>query len=154
MLFFASNLMNGQVSVNVNIGAQPPSWGPAGYASIDYYYLPDIECYYDMRTTQFIYFNAGVWMRSIYLPRQYRDYDLNRGYKVVLTDYHGSKPYANYRYHKVKYYKGYRGAPQRCIECKDQGNDNYYYVGHNNHNNHLGNSDKHGNNGKGNKYGH
>ena len=101
MMFFASNTMNGQVSVNVNLGLQP-AWGPVGYSSVDYYYLPDIQAYYDVRATQFIFLNGGVWVRSGHLPRQYRSYELNRGYKVVLNDYHGSRPYANYRSHKVK----------------------------------------------------
>ncbi|HEY6144150.1 MAG TPA: hypothetical protein VIV55_12115 [Flavobacterium sp.] len=153
MLFFASSSMNGQVSVSVNIGVPPP-WGPVGYASVNYYYLPDIECYYDVRATQFIYLSGGVWVRSSYLPRYYRDYDLHRGYKVVLKDYHGSRPYANYRYDRVKYYKGYRGAPQKSVKHKG-GNDYIYYK--DNHDNHHGNSNKHGdkgNKGNGNKHKH
>lgn len=143
MLFFASTSMNGQVSINVNIGAQP-SWGPAGYSSVDYYYLPDIECYYDVRATQFIYLNAGVWIRSGNLPRQYRGYDLNRGYKVVLADYHGSRPYANYRYDRVKYYKGYRGAPQQCIGYAHHDNHDREYRDYNHGHKHHGKSNKHG----------
>lgn len=145
LLFFASNTMSGQVSINVNLGLQP-AWGPVGYSSVDYYYLPDIQAYYDVRATQFIFLSGGIWVRSGHLPRQYRDYDLNRGYKVVLTDYHGSRPYANFRYHKVKYYKGYKGAPQKCIGYAYR-NDN----GHHDNGNHNGN--RHGNNGKGNKHG-
>lgn len=147
MMFFGLNSMNGQVSVNVNIGTQP-SWGPVGYSSVDYYYLPDIECYYDVRATQFIYFNAGVWIRSGHLPREYRGYDLNRGYKVVLTDYNGPRPYADFRYHRVKYYKGYRGAPQQCIgyayhDNHNRGYRNYdHYDGDYDH--HHGKSHKHG----------
>ena len=36
-----------QVSVRLNIGT-PPQWGPVGYDNARYYYLPDIECYYDI----------------------------------------------------------------------------------------------------------
>jgi len=153
MMFFASNSISAQLSVNVNLGLQP-SWGPVGYSSVNYYYLPDIQAYYDVRATQFIYLNNGVWIRSGYLPRQYRDYDLDRGYKVVINDYHGSRPYSNYRYDRVKYYKGYKGSPQRSIGYKN-GNKNHAY---NNENDNHGNYDKHGNNGnngKGNnKHGH
>jgi hypothetical protein len=144
MLFFASNSMNAQVSINVNLGLQP-SWGPVGYSSVDYYYLPDIQAYYDIRATQFIFLSNGVWIRSSNLPRQYRNYDLDRGYKVVLNDYHGSRPYANYRYDKVKYYKGYKGRPQQSIGHANRANDNHGNYGNQRNENH-GNR---GNNGNG-----
>ena len=114
IVLLASSAIHAQVSVNVNIGS-PPSWGPVGYADVGYYYLPDIEAYYDIRSSQFIYYGGGNWVRSRYLPRQYRNYDLYSGYKVVLNDYHGSRPYSNYRNDRVKYYKGYQGRPQRSI---------------------------------------
>jgi hypothetical protein len=132
MMLFASNSMNAQVSINVNIGSQP-SWGPAGYDYVDYYYLPDIQAYYDIRATQFIFLSRGHWVRSRYLPRQYRNYDLNHGYKVVLNDYHGSRPYANYRYDKVKYHKGYRGTPQRSIGNRGNDHDDHRNNGNNGH---------------------
>lgn len=114
IILFASSAIYAQVSVNVNIG-KPPAWGPAGYSNVDYYYLPDVEAYYDIRATQFIYLNGGKWTRSRYLPGPYRNYNLYNGYKVVLNDYHGSKPYSNFKSHKVKYYKGYHGKAQKSI---------------------------------------
>ncbi|RED27217.1 hypothetical protein BD847_1153 [Flavobacterium cutihirudinis] len=112
LFLLVANATQAQVSINVNIGT-PPAWGPAGYAEMEYYYLPDIEAYYDVRASQFIYFGGGRWVRTTYLPRQYRNYDLYGGYKVVLTDYHGRTPYTYFDRHRVKYYKGYHGAPQR-----------------------------------------
>jgi hypothetical protein len=117
MMLFASNATNAQVAVNVNIDLQP-SWGPAGHPSVDYYYLPDIETYYDIRASRFIYFTKGKWIRSKYLPKQHRNYDLNKGYKVVLKDHHGSRPYDSFKTHKTKYHKGYKGAPQKSIGPK------------------------------------
>lgn len=114
IILFASTSLHAQISVSLNIGS-PPSWGPAGYAEADYYYLPDVEAYYDIRATQFIYFGGGRWIRSRYLPREYRNYDLYSGYKVVLNDYHGSRPYRYFNDHKVKYCRGYHGRPQRTI---------------------------------------
>ncbi|MGE8343576.1 MAG: hypothetical protein ACN6OI_21310 [Flavobacterium sp.] len=112
LFLMVANATQAQVSVNVNIGA-PPAWGPAGYTEMEYYYLPDVEAYYDVRAAQFIYFGGGKWVRATYLPRQYRNYDLYGGYKVVLTDYHGRTPYTYFDRHRVKYYRGYHGAPQR-----------------------------------------
>ncbi|MFV8336649.1 hypothetical protein [Flavobacterium sp. RSP29] len=143
ILFASSNTMQAQVSVNVNIGS-PPAWGPSGYSAVDYYYLPDIQAYYDIRATQFIYFGGGKWIRSRNLPNQYRNYNLYNGYKVVLNDYHGSRPYSNYNNHKVKYYKGYKGKPQKSIGS-NRGNDNKAYKSNGN-----GNKGGKGNNGHGN----
>ncbi len=121
ILFLSSN-SQAQVSVNVNIGTAP-SWGPSGYTNVDYYYIPDIESYYDIRLSQFIYFNNGEWVHSRKLPKYYTNYDLYHGYKVVLTDYHGRAPYKYFKNHKVKYYKGYKGKPQKMIGYK---NDDHY----------------------------
>jgi hypothetical protein len=153
VMFFASSSMHSQVSISVNLGLQP-SWGPVGYSSVNYYYLPDVQAYYDVRSTQFIYLSGGTWIRSSHLPRQYRNYDLDRGYKVVLNDYHGSRPYTNYRYDRVKYYKGY-SRPQESIghRGENRGNDrNYENNGNNGHYNGGGNEGR-GNEGRGNKGG-
>jgi hypothetical protein len=114
IILFASSSIHAQVSVSLNIGS-PPSWGPVGYSEAEYYYLPDVEAYYDIRATQFIYFGGGRWIRSRYLPREYRNYDLYSGYKVVLNDYHGSRPYRNFDNDRTRYYRGYHGRQQRSI---------------------------------------
>ncbi len=144
ILLAVSNLTQAQISVNINIGT-PPSWGPAGYSAVAYYYLPDIQAYYDIRASQFIYFGGGKWIRSTYLPRQYRNYDLYGGYKVVLNDYHGSRPYVNFNSHKAKYYKGYKGRPQKNI-------GSYHNENHEKHNNGNENNGN-GNNGNGKGHG-
>ncbi|MDD5150816.1 MAG: hypothetical protein PHC28_10135, partial [Flavobacterium sp.] len=104
VFLFVSSLTQAQVSVRVNIGT-PPVWGPTGYSNVEFYYLPDIEAYYDIRASQFIYINNGKWFRSRNLPGRYRNYDLYNGYKVVLNDYHGTSPYTYFKNHKIKYYK-------------------------------------------------
>ena len=102
-----------QVSVNVHIG-DPPSWGPSGYSDdVRYYYLPDVEAYYDIEYSRFIYISGNRWIRSSYLPTRYRHYDLNRGYKVVMRDYRGNSPYTHFKEHKTKYCKGYRDRDHR-----------------------------------------
>ena len=137
IILFASSTLQAQVSINVNIGTAP-SWGPVGYENVDYYYLPDVEAYYDIRATQFIYFGGGRWIRSRQLPNQYRNYDLYNGYKVVLNDYRGSRPYNNFRNHKTKYYRGYHGREQRNIGYN---NDRRVYVNNRQNDNHRQNDD-------------
>ena len=114
MLLFYAVAVHGQVNVNVTIGS-PPLWGPIGYPEVRYYYLPDVEAYYDIHATQFICFVDGAWVHRTHLPSRYKSYDLYGGYKVVITDYHGSAPYKHFNENKAKYAKGYRGPAQKTI---------------------------------------
>lgn len=122
MALFLAGTTQAQVSVNVNIGS-PPMWGPVGYSNVQYYYLPDVEAYYDVPSAMFIYQSGGVWIHRTYLPVRYRNYDLYSGYKVVMTDYHGSQPYYHHSDYKVRYAKGYHGPAQKNIgERPEKGN--------------------------------
>lgn len=108
-----SSSLQAQVSVNVNIGGRP-DWAPVAYSEANYYYLPDVEAYYDVRASNFIYANNGTWIHARTLPARYRSYDLYSGPTVVLTDYRGNRPYTHFKNHRVKYYRGYR-APHTVI---------------------------------------
>lgn len=121
-MLFTSVFAQAQVSVNVNIGT-PPNWGPVGYDSSRYYYLPDIDVYYDVNQSVFISDNNGKWVRAKRLPERYRQYDLYSGYKVVLNDYRGDAPYTYHKKHRAEYPKGYKGKPQKNRGEKPQKNN-------------------------------
>ena len=140
IFFITISSLHAQVSVNVNIGT-PPAWGPVGYTDVRYYYLPDLEMYYDINASSYIYISNGKWIRARNLPRGYRNYDLYNEYKVVLTDYRGNSPYDNYKTHKVKYSKGYKGKPQKTIGQKPGKGNNKEYK--NNGNGHGKKHEKH-----------
>ncbi|MFZ4520925.1 MAG: hypothetical protein ACOYNC_04435 [Bacteroidales bacterium] len=114
LMFMLALSMQAQFSMSIQVGVPPP-WGPAGYGSVHYYYLPDVEAYYDVQSSMFVYFNGSTWIRKRDLPSRYRNYDLYHGYKVVMPDYHGRSPYIHFKEHKLKYQKGYRGQMQRTI---------------------------------------
>ncbi len=133
-------ILNAQVSVQINIGS-PPMWGPVGYQEARYYYIPDVEAYYDIHTSMFIYYSGGIWMHRSYLPGRYRNYDLYSGYKVVLTNYHGDRPYSNYSHHKHQYAKGYKGSYQQNRGHKPGNNNgNVHQNSSSNHDQHAGNN--------------
>jgi len=120
MVLSLTNIAQSQVSVSLSFGS-PPSWGPAGYDDVRYYYLPDVEAYYDVQSSMFIYFDGGAWIRRAYLPDRYRNYDLYGGYKVVLKDYRGNNPYVHFVDHRSNFRRGYHGETQRTIgERPDQ----------------------------------
>ncbi|MHB1148186.1 MAG: hypothetical protein ACYC01_11415 [Lutibacter sp.] len=140
-LIFASEAQ-AQISVNV-----APQWGPSGYSNARYYYLPDVEAYYDIQKSSFVYPSGNTWLRSAQLPQRYSNYDLYNGYKVAMTDYNGKAPYGLFKYHKVKYAKGYKGKYQNTIGQKP-GNR---YGNYKNKGNGNGNQKSNGNgNGNGN----
>lgn len=134
VIFFVSSVQ-AQVAVSVTIGSPPP-WGPAGYNGVHFYYLPDVEAYYDVQSSLFIYFEGGVWVHRSYLPARHRSYDLYGGYKVVMTDYHGNTPYVYFKEHRTKYARGYHGRPQKTIgERPGRGNHSEKNSHQNNHGN-------------------
>ncbi|WP_153799572.1 hypothetical protein [Foetidibacter luteolus] len=103
-----------QVNVNINIGAQPV-WGPVGYDHVDYYYLPDIDVYYNVPQKQYVYFDNGRWMFASALPYRYRNYDIYRGYKVVINE---PRPYLHNNVYRVKY-KNYKNNFGRQVIIRD-----------------------------------
>ncbi|MDD2797284.1 MAG: hypothetical protein PHV20_01700 [Bacteroidales bacterium] len=117
LLFFGT--LQAQVSINFQFGT-PPSWGPTGYSEARYYYLPDIEAYYDVQSSVFICFNGSKWIKRSHLPYRYRNYDLYGGYKVVMSDYHGNTPYSHFADHRSKYAKGYRDHHQQTFKEKSE----------------------------------
>ena len=102
LLFITTVALQAQVSVNVNLGT-PPVWAPADRVQSQYYYLPEIDTYYDVPSERFIYIRNGKWIRSTVLPSRYRSYNLNSGRVVYLTDYRGNSPYMYHKKHKNKY---------------------------------------------------
>lgn len=117
-----SQSANSQVNfrVQVNVGAQP-EWGPAGYDAPAYYYMPDIEAYYDVPRGLFVYLSNGRWTFSAALPARYAGYDLYRGYKVVIN-----RPNAYYYFNedRMRYgcYRDYYGRQ----ECRGRFDDRGY----------------------------
>lgn len=114
IILFLAGTAQAQVSVRLNLGLQP-RWAPVGYDDTRYYYLPDVESYYDVQNSMFIYSSRGRWIHRRSLPSRYRNYDLYGGYKVPMRDYRGNTPYVNYNQHRTQYAKGYHGEAQRTI---------------------------------------
>jgi hypothetical protein len=90
------------VGVGLNIGNQP-DWGPVGYDHARYYYMPDIDVYYDVDAHQYIYLQNNVWVHLGYLPARYRNYDLYHGYKAVVNDRDPWLRHDEYRHRYVSY---------------------------------------------------
>ena len=125
LLFVTST--QAQITVNLDI-AKPPVWAPAKAVATQYYYLPDVDMYYDVPAERFIYVKNGKWVRAERLPVAYRGYDLKKGQVIYLTDYRGNSPYLFHKNHKVKYKgKKYKSAKKVYVSGK---HDNGKHKGH------------------------
>jgi hypothetical protein len=126
-----------QLRINVNIGSQP-SWGPVGYTHADYYYMPDIDAYYDVPAHQYIYFENNVWVRHAYLPPRYANYDLYHGYKVVVNQ---RNPWERDDIYRTRY-ANYRGRHDQLVirDSRDERYRNHWNgdAGHYDNGNHGG----------------
>lgn len=120
IVFFVAFSVHAQIETTktTTVTTTLPDWGVAGSPNARYYYIPDIESYYDIRTKNFVYMNDGKWVKTTDLPVAYKDYDLYGGYKVVLTE--DAEPYDTFDKMKVKYKKGYKGDPQKTVKIKQR----------------------------------
>ncbi len=112
-----------RVSISANTGRQP-MWGPAGCDYAQFYYLSEINMYYDVQARQFVYFDRGRWVYASTLPWAYRNYDLYRSYKVVMNE---PMPYLHNYQHRYEYrrFKDYRD--QQAMNGNRYGNSNDGY---------------------------
>lgn len=99
LVFVNSNDAHAQLSVNVNIGNQP-LWGPVGYDYARYYYMPEIDVYYDVNNRKYTYWKGNKWITKSHLPGYYKNFDVYRTYKVVVNDNH---PWYRHQYYKGRY---------------------------------------------------
>ena len=101
--FFAYDA-SAQVSLSVNIGVQPV-WGPVGYDHVDYYYIPDVDAYYDVPHRQYTYYEGGQWVTRPSLPPRYNSFDLYGAHKVVMNE---QQPWMHHDRDRTQYAQ-YRG---------------------------------------------
>jgi len=105
----ASTTSTAQVSVGVGVNIRLPFWAPT-YANVDrvrYYYLPDIECYFDVWNQEFVYLQDGNWMFASQLPQSYAGYDFNANPFVVVLDWNVHEPWMHFHYYVAHYPKFY-----------------------------------------------
>lgn len=134
---FAVKTATAQVRVKVNIRIQPV-WGPVGYDHVEYYYMPDIDVFYNVPNRQYIYQDHGRWRFANSLPRRYHGFDIYNSYKVVIND--DQRPYRNADAYRKKYgqYKGRHDQPiirnsddPKYFEIKDHPKHKEWYKDHN-----------------------
>ncbi|MEO8885918.1 MAG: hypothetical protein ABI367_07625 [Mucilaginibacter sp.] len=127
-----------RISLGFNIGSQP-DWGPVGYDHADYYYMPDIDAYYDVPAHQYVYYQNNVWIRSAGLPPRYSNYNVYNGYKVVINGQRN--PWERNNVYRARYAR-YKGRRDQAII---RNSNEEKYRNHWNDNNGRGNDQGRGN---------
>ena len=108
-----------RVSLGLNIGSQP-EWGPVGYDHADYYYMPDIDSYYDVAAHQYVYLENNVWVHRAYLPARYANFDRYHSYKAVVN---GRNPWEHHADIRAKY-GNFRGRRDQAV-IRDSHDERY-----------------------------
>ena len=104
LAFAAPQAAKAQVGVNINIGL--PAWGPAVPQGTQYYYIPEIDGYYDIYNGDYLVFQDGVWVTLPYID----GYDPYYFHPVPVS-YVGPQPWlyiGTYRNRYPQYVSVYR----------------------------------------------
>jgi hypothetical protein len=106
LLGYRTVTMAQRTEINVNI--ELPSWAPDYHNAnlVQYYYLPDIESYYDVRNHEFIYPEDGRWMFGRSLPPVYAWFDLNNCF-IIALDARVYEPWRHFHYYLAHYPRFY-----------------------------------------------
>ena len=85
-----------QPQVNINVGT--PAWGPPVPQGTQFYYIPEIDGYYDLYAQQYIVYRNGQW-----IPVGVIDGYDPRAFHPVVLDYRGREPWVYVGAHRDRY---------------------------------------------------
>jgi len=142
-----SSTMEAQLSISLGFNvASQPVWGPTGYDHVEYYYMPDMEVYYNVPQHMYYYNEGGRWISRSSLPPRFRGHDMYNSYKVVMNE---PRPYLNHNVNRDKY-SSYRGRHDQG-SIRDSRDSKYFAnKNHPEHNNWVKQQKHENGNGKGN----
>ena len=66
----------------------------------DYYYLPDVDAYYDVTDQCYVYFDGTEWVSAAFLPGAYRDYDWRNVRRFEVRE---PRPYLRADFYRSQY---------------------------------------------------
>lgn len=101
----APTAVRAQVGYGGAVG--PPAWGPPVSQGTQYYYIPEIDGYYDLYNGLYIVFDGQQWVGLPYL----NGYDPHYFHPVPVVSYAGPQPWLyinSYRRYYPQYVVGYR----------------------------------------------
>lgn len=109
-----------QLNVNINIGQQP-LWGPVGHDYAQFYYIPQMNVYYDVINALFYFQQGRRWINARVLPPRFGHFDLYNMHKIVMNQHN---PFRHNHRH-IQQYRNYHNM-QRQIAIRDARDNRYY----------------------------
>ena len=106
LLFVTDSFSQFPLDAKTSNRSVQPTWGPVGYHYVSFYYLPELDIYYDVNQKLFVYSNGTKWEYAQSLPKKYQTYNLYSTYKVVFQD-DNIQPFTENKKHQ-RAYKQYR----------------------------------------------
>lgn len=94
----ASPAAPAQASLSTQFGH--PAWGPNAPAGAQYYYVPEIDGYYDLAARNYLVQRNGRWV-PVASVQGYNP----ASFHPVVVDYRGRQPWQQYRDHHAHYYR-------------------------------------------------
>jgi hypothetical protein len=106
--------------LEVNTNVIVPAWAPPydDIRLVRYYYLPDIEVYYDVWNREFAYLQDGNWMFTSSFPQLYAGFDLYNCFVVVL-DNRVYEPWMHHHYYVSHYPRYYYHSMYNDVDTHD-----------------------------------
>lgn len=116
VIFFAFLLAGSsgaQVKININFNLDTqPAWGPVGYEYVEYYYIPEIDIYYNVPEGLYFYYYNGHWIGRATLPPRFHSFNVYHAYKVVINE---NEPWRHEKEYRGKYERYRRNHDQEII---------------------------------------
>jgi hypothetical protein len=75
--------------------------------AVRYYYYPNLQAYYDICTSLYIYRKEGEWITADYMPSNYRGYCIYNNNYVLIDGFTEDNPYTLISEHKKQYPANY-----------------------------------------------
>jgi len=108
-----------------------PAWAPPHHPGARYYYIPDIEIYYDLSDHNFAYLNNGLWIFTPQFPSIYAGFDLFNAF-IITLDVSVYEPWRYHQYYvshypRYYYHNTYRDRDFSNIRGFNENNKNPVY---------------------------
>lgn len=82
---------------------------PETNCELRYYYFPNLQAYFDTKTSDYIFMQNGVWTKAKEIPSGYRGYSLHNKICVLITDYDDDDPTQFTAQYKQQYPANFTG---------------------------------------------
>ena len=86
--------------MQTNFDANPNQEKSESNLIFRYYFYPNLQAYYDNKTSDYVYKLNGNWIRNKSIPDSYCGYSIYNNYKVEINNYKGDNPNEKIEEHK------------------------------------------------------